>query len=119
MTDRECSWPNSPAFHAKRLLLATAVIVITLPFALVWLLAMGLLLAFRPLIVVPLGFATVGGVAVGIWFVYVGDWPSAVQAGLITSFSGCALACHVALADRFGFTSGEALSMVPPWWWHL
>lgn len=119
MTDEGSSGHGRPTFRAGRLFLVTAVVVATLPFALIASLAIGLLLIFRPLIVVALGFATVGGVAVGIWFVCVGDWPNAAQAGLIASLSGGALAGHVALADRLGFTGGEARSIVPPWWWHL
>jgi hypothetical protein len=119
MTDERSRWPSRFRFHAGRLFLAMAVVVITLPFALIWSLAIGLLLAVRPLIVVVLGCAIVGGVAAGTLFVCAGDWPNAAQAGLIASLSGGTLAGHAALADRFGFTGGEAPSMVPPWWWHL
>lgn len=113
------SRPRRPASPTGRLL-TLAVIILTLPFALVWIVVASLLLAFRPLIVVPLSLATVGGSVVGGWFAYTGQWPDAAQAVVVAAVAGALLIGFVALADRAGFDGrSDARSLLPPWWWYF
>ena len=119
MTDRGSGRPLGLASSVGRLLLAAVVVIVILPFAMVWSAALSLLLAFRPLIVVVLTFATVGGAVAGGWLAYTGQWSDAAQAGISAGLSGIFLAGYIAIADRAGFDGSDSPSILPPWWWYL
>ncbi len=118
MPGRGSGPPRRPASPAGRLF-TLAVLILTLPFALVWIVVARLLFAFRPLIVVPLSLATIASSVVGGWFAYTGQWTDAAQAAVVACLAGALLIGYVALADRAGFDGSDARSILPPWWWYF
>jgi hypothetical protein len=98
--------------------LTAAILIVTAPLWLLWMVVVVVLIVARPFIVYPLTFATLGGAVAGAWFAYTGAWSDAAQAALVAVIAGGLLAAYVAFAERID-PDAMRPTLDPPWWWYF
>jgi hypothetical protein len=74
-----------------RILLFVGLIIVAAPLWLAWALIVAILALARPFVTVPLGLASVGGVAVALYFGLQAHWADALQAGFVALLSSLVL----------------------------